>query len=107
MLAGHGTNLYLFDLITRLPFLGLLKLFVLLVFVPAIIHDPANRRIDVRGDLDEIQPGRLCCFQCLPEGYNPHLIPIGIYQPHLFCPNPSVYINTSGYALHLLNGLWV
>ena len=50
-----GTELDLLDLDPRLLLAGLLLADVPLVFVLAVVHDPAHRRIGLRRDLDEIQ----------------------------------------------------
>jgi hypothetical protein len=52
-----GTNLDFFDFDDFLLLAGFVFLFLLLVFEFAIVELFTNRRLGIRADLDEVQPG--------------------------------------------------
>src|SRR5688500_12238729 len=74
MLVGAWTQLDLFDLRGLLVPPTLMVLFAELVFVLAIIHNPAHWRLRRRRDLDEIVPAFLRLFQCICRGKDPELL---------------------------------
>jgi hypothetical protein len=106
VLVDLGPELHLLDDDVR----GLLSRFLapllLLVLVPAVVHDPAHRRVRVRGYLDEIElflPGDC---EGLREGLDPQLLTLGADEQDLACSDPVVdpgvvcgYVITSLLAL--------
>ena len=66
-------NLLLLELLLMLAFL-----FLVLEF--AVIHDPANRRLRQRSDLDQIYPGFFCQMKRLPSAHDPECFPFDADQ---------------------------
>jgi hypothetical protein len=79
---------------------------LLLVLVPAVVHDPAHRRIGVRGDLDEIELLLTGDRERLRQRLDPELLSPGPDEQDLAGPYPVVdpgvlcgYVITSLIAL--------
>jgi hypothetical protein len=79
---------------------------LLLVLVPAVVHDPAHRRIGVRSDLDEIELFLTGGRERLRERLDAELLSPGADEEDLAGPNPVVdpgvvcgYVITSLIAL--------
>jgi hypothetical protein len=80
----------LFDLNLLLVFFGFMSFFVQLIKKFAVIHDSADRRICLRGDLDQIQIPVLRQGQSFLERQNADLLFVFIYYPDFSCLNPVI-----------------
>jgi hypothetical protein len=73
---GRRPELDLLDLDLLLLLARRLLGLVLLVKVLAVIHDLADGRLCIGGNLHQIQPGRFCACQRFHPGENPDLLAI-------------------------------
>jgi len=81
MLVRLGSQLDFLELNLDLFFLGFLLLLALLIFVFAVIHDPADRRYRGRGDLDQIQVLAFGKGQCLVKRKYAELLAVRTDDP--------------------------
>ncbi len=85
--ADLRPELDLFELDVFLVFLGFVLFFVLFVKKLSIIHDPADRGVGLRGDLDEVEAPLAGQIQGLRDGHDTHLFFLFIDHSNLFGPN--------------------
>src|SRR5690606_3637528 len=86
-----GTQAQLLELDALLFLAGIALSFALLVFELPVIHDPADRGLGVRGDLDEIEIVAGCDVQSFLGGENAELIALRIDHPD--APAPDLMID--------------
>ena len=83
-------ELDLLDLDPRLLLTRLLLADVPLVLELAVIHDPADRRLGLRGDLDQIEIEILGALERVLDLHDSDLGPVGTDEPNLGGPDPIV-----------------
>jgi len=106
VLVDLGSELHLLDDDVRGLLSRLLAPLLLLVLVPAVVHDPAHGWIGVRRDLDEIELFLSGDRERLRQRLDPELLAPGPDEQDLACANPVVdpgvvcgYVITSLIAL--------
>lgn len=75
---AHALRLDFPLLLAALPFA-----FILLVLVPAVVEEAADRRDGRRVHLNEIEAGHACLPERLEDGDDPDLLPVGANKTHL------------------------
>jgi hypothetical protein len=78
-------------------FAAVLFLFSQLIFVFAEVHDPANRRLGIRRQLDEIQPGGVGARHRLLNRHDADLIAVSPNEPNF--RNPDLMIDPDKFFL--------
>ncbi len=97
VLAGLGTESYFLDF--RLVDVGAMEFLFLLILELAEVHDPADGRFLVRGNLDQIKPSLPSASQRLVGGDDPELASFG--GDHADRGNPDLLVD----AMVLIDGL--
>ena len=92
--VGSRPELDLLDLGLLLPAARCLSLLALLELELAVIHQPAHRRVGVRGHLDHVEPPLLGFRQRLVHGDDSELGSVLADQPEAFSPNFAIYAIT-------------
>jgi len=90
MIVNFRTQTNLFQDNRMLLFLAQLCFSLLFVQVFSIIHNPADRRLGVRGDFDKIQPQIMGFELGILDIDQPHLIVVFIDQPDRAGSNPLI-----------------
>lgn len=88
---GVGPELDLFDLDDLLLLAGLGLFLLGLVFELTEIHDLDDRRVRIRRNLDQIQPGLLGQLHATPGRYHPHIFAVGADKSDFCRINPVVH----------------
>jgi hypothetical protein len=83
VVVDHRADLDLLDLDHFLLLARLVRLFLLLVFILAVVEDLAHGRIGVGRNLDEIEPGLLGALERLADGDDADLAAVGVDQADL------------------------
>ncbi len=84
------TKLHLLDDHVRLVPTGLASLLGVLVLELAVVHELADRRLALRGDLDEVEVRLLGKLQGLVGRHDADRLPVGSDEPDLGNPDPVV-----------------
>jgi hypothetical protein len=103
MLTGFGPDLDFLYLKRRLLLFGFLQLFRLFIFIAAVIHDLADRRVCIGRYFHQIETIFRCLFQCLVDRYDPYLAAVGVDDPDLSGSNELVDVDPIGFSLPLMS----